>query len=280
MRQAIYGTVRLGLHREFSDALKRQQGGGSLAAWKTVMSSMASGALASVIGNPFDISMVRMQADSLKPLAERRGYKNVFDALARIAREEGVANLWRGFEPTVARAIAMNVGMMATYDIVKDAIVQVNGDNFSTSLASSAGAALACVVTSLPFDLIKTRLQNMKPDAAGAMPYRGVLDCAGKVASIEGPLAFWTGFGAYYGRTAPHAMIILLSMEQIKKVYECVVATRRRRIKYHAPLPSPRTRTPARPHAHAPPLPPPPPPSPLQIYPPLKPLVTEPPWPP
>lgn len=220
MRQAIYGTARLGLHREFSDYMKREQGGGPLAAWKSVASSMASGALASVIGNPFDISMVRMQADSLKPLAERRGYKNVFDALLRISREEGVANLWRGFEPTVLRAIAMNVGMMATYDIVKEAVIAVNGDNFGTSLASSAGAALACVVTSLPFDLIKTRLQNMKPDAAGVMPYRGVLDCAGKVASLEGPLAFWTGFGAYYGRTAPHAMIILLSMEQIKGIYD------------------------------------------------------------
>jgi solute carrier family 25 oxoglutarate transporter 11 len=164
--------------------------------------------------------MVRMQADSLKPAAERRGYKHVFDALARIAREEGVTSLWRGFEPTVFRAIAMNVGMMATYDIVKEAITKVNGDNFSTSLASSAGAALACVVTSLPFDLIKTRLQNMKPHPeTGVLPYRGVLDCGATILRVEGPLAFWTGFGAYYGRTAPHAMIILLSLEQINKLY-------------------------------------------------------------
>jgi len=44
MRQAIYGTARLGLHREFSDAMKRSQGGGQLAAWKTVASSMVRGA--------------------------------------------------------------------------------------------------------------------------------------------------------------------------------------------------------------------------------------------
>jgi hypothetical protein len=71
MRQAVYGTARLGLHREFSDMMLAAQGGGSktLPVWKTVLSSMVSGALASVIGNPFDISMVRMQADSLKPSA-------------------------------------------------------------------------------------------------------------------------------------------------------------------------------------------------------------------
>jgi solute carrier family 25 (mitochondrial oxoglutarate transporter), member 11 len=220
MRQAVYGTARLGLHRVFSEKMKEAQGGGALPAWKTIASSMGSGAIASVIGNPFDISLVRMQADSLKPAAERRNYKNVFDAIGRIAREEGVLNLWRGFEPTVLRAMAMNVGMMATYDIVKGAIASVNGENFTTNLMSSAVSGLACVTTSLPFDLIKTRLQNMKAMPDGTMPYKGVIDCASKILVNEGPLAFWTGFGAYYGRTAPHAMIILISLEQLNALYK------------------------------------------------------------
>lgn len=152
--------------------------------------------------------------------AERRNYKNVFDALVRISKEEGVPRLWRGFEPTVARAIAMNVGMMATYDVVKGAITRVRGADFATSLMASAISGLACVVTSLPFDMIKTRLQNMKPDAAGVMPYKGVVDCARRIAVLEGPLAFWTGFVAYYGRTAPHAMIILITLEEFNRMYK------------------------------------------------------------
>ena len=66
LRQAVYGTARLGLHREFSDRLKAGNGGAPLAAWQSVVSSMASGAIASVVGTPMDISLVRMQADSLK----------------------------------------------------------------------------------------------------------------------------------------------------------------------------------------------------------------------
>jgi hypothetical protein len=101
MRQAVYGTARLGLHREFSEHMKAAQGGGGwvrvgagvagpcvrstaipppprrnagdLPAWKSIASSMGSGALASVIGTPFDISLVRMQADSLKPPAGETG---------------------------------------------------------------------------------------------------------------------------------------------------------------------------------------------------------------
>ena len=66
----------------------------------------------------------------------------------------------------------------------------------------------------------------MKPDAAtGALPYRGVLDCAGKIVANEGAKKLYTGFGAYYLRTAPHAMIILVSMESLNGAYKRAFGT-------------------------------------------------------
>ena len=38
--------------------------------------------------------------------------------------------------------------------------------------------AAAC---SLPFDFVKTRIQRMKPDAQGKVPYAGFIDCFAKV---------------------------------------------------------------------------------------------------
>jgi Mitochondrial carrier protein len=52
------------------------------------------------------VCMVRMQADGRLPAAERRGYANVADALARVAREEGVLTYWRGASPTGERKTA------------------------------------------------------------------------------------------------------------------------------------------------------------------------------
>ena len=87
----------------------------------------------------------------------------------------------------------------------------------------------------------------MKAGPDGRMPYTGVVDCAAKILRAEGPLAFWvskgersteeggpcgcssqagarrrlqTGFVAYYGRTAPHAMIILITLEQLNRAYK------------------------------------------------------------
>ena len=44
-------------------------------------------------------------------------------------------------------------------------------------------------------------------------------DCAVKIFKHEGFTAFWRGFGAFYSRCAPHAMIILVSREQIINMY-------------------------------------------------------------
>jgi solute carrier family 25 oxoglutarate transporter 11 len=49
-------------------------------------------------------------------MESRRNYSNVFNACARIAREEGVTKLWRGSVPTMVRAAMLNLGMLATYD--------------------------------------------------------------------------------------------------------------------------------------------------------------------
>lgn len=87
------------------------------------------------------------------------------------------------------------------------------------------GKILSCqgftaALFSIPFDLIKSRLMAMKKDpVTGKLPYSGVTDCAIKIFKNEGVKGFFSGFSAYYGRCAPHAMIILLSIESITQGY-------------------------------------------------------------
>lgn len=226
-RQATYGTARIGLHRTFSNKLVEYNDGKPIGLGLKTLSGLTSGAIAVCIGTPFDVSLVRMQNDGAKPLAQRLGYRNVFDALARIAKEEGVTALWSGLAPNILRGMAMNVGMMASYDQAKESIIEhITHDpdssvpSLETKLMSSAVAGFTCAFFSLPFDMLKSRLQSMRIDpATGKMPYRGVVDCFTQILRNEGVLTFWRGFLPYYGRSAPHAMIILLSVEQITSMY-------------------------------------------------------------
>jgi len=225
-RQLVYGTARIGLHRQFSDMLVERNGGKPISFVQKALSGMASGSLAVCIGTPFDIALVRLQADGMAKPEDRRHYKNVFDALVRTSQEEGVGALYKGLAPNVLRGMAMNVGMMACYDQAKEVVASLlndpmtDGPSLPTRIGSSATAGFTAALFSLPFDLIKSRLMAQKPDPmTGEMPYKGVVDCAVKIARNEGPLGFFSGFSAYYGRCAPHAMIILLSIETITSTY-------------------------------------------------------------
>lgn len=226
-RQLVYGTARIGLHRTFSDKLVEMNDGKPIGFLTKTLSGMASGSIAVCIGTPFDIALVRLQSDSMAPESERRNYKNVFDAFIRTTKEEGVGALYKGLGPNILRGMSMNVGMLACYDQAKEIVASLTGDpmtdgqpTLTTKIGSSCVAGFTAALFSLPFDLIKSRLMAQKPDLeTGKLPYKGIADCAIQIYKKEGALGFFGGFSAYYGRCAPHAMIILLSIESITSFY-------------------------------------------------------------
>jgi solute carrier family 25 oxoglutarate transporter 11 len=218
MRQAVYGTARIGLHRSFSDILTVRNEGKPLSFGLKVASGMASGSIAVLMGTPFDVALVRMQADSMKPVSKRRGYKNAIDALTRVAKEEGIAKLYSGLAPNVLRGMAMNTGMLACFDQAKEVVCQYvtfedpKKASLNSRLLASTIAGFTAAAFSLPFDLLKSRLQD-------GSAYKGIVDAFVTILTKEGPLAFWTGFGAYYMRCAPHSMMILMLTDPLTSAY-------------------------------------------------------------
>lgn len=121
LRQATYTTARLGIFNTLSEALKeRMPNGEPLPLYQKAGAGLAAGGLGALVGSPADLSLIRMQADSTLPVDQRRNYKGVGDALTRIVREEGVGGLFRGAGPTVVRAMALNMGMLASNDQAKE----------------------------------------------------------------------------------------------------------------------------------------------------------------
>lgn len=208
LRQAVYTTARLGFFDTFMDALKRRarDQGKQVGFGERALAGLSAGGLAAMFGNPADLALIRMQSDGLKPREQRANYRSVVDALARIARAEGVLALWAGAFPTVVRAMALNFGQLAFFSEAKQQLAaRTELSARSNTLAASAIAGFFASFFSLPFDFVKTRLQKQQPGPDGKLPYRSMLDCFAKVARQEGLLRFYRGFGTYYVRIAPHA---------------------------------------------------------------------------
>ncbi|KAH8816104.1 mitochondrial 2-oxoglutarate/malate carrier protein [Xylogone sp. PMI_703] len=212
LRQAVYTTARLGFFDTFMGKLttRAKEKGTNIGFGERAVAGLSAGGLAAMIGNPADLALIRMQSDGLKPLAERKNYKSVIDALSSIAKSEGITALWAGAAPTVVRAMALNFGQLAFFSEAKQQLKDTSLTPRAQTLTASAIAGFFASFFSLPFDFVKTRLQKQQRAPDGTLPYRGMVHCFGKVAKEEGLLRFYRGFSTYYVRIAPHAMVTLI----------------------------------------------------------------------
>lgn len=223
LRQATYTTARLGTFRVLTNKAVAANDGKPLPLYQKALCGLTAGAIGACVGSPADLALIRMQADATLPAAQKRNYKNAFHALYRIAADEGVLALWKGAGPTVVRAMALNMGMLASYDQSVEFFRDSLGfGEAATVLGASSISGFFASASSLPFDYVKTKIQKMEPDAEGKYPYKGSLDCTMKTLKSGGPFKFYTGFPVYVIRIAPHAMLTLIFLNQIQKFEKSV----------------------------------------------------------
>jgi hypothetical protein len=216
LRQATYTTARMGIFRKVSDMLSED--GKPLPFYKKAAAGLTAGGLGSIIGTPADVALIRMQADNTLPKAEQRGYKNVFDALIKITKTDGVfGGLFKGTFPAILRAAALNVGMLSTHDEAKEQIRKLTDNSTAITLGAKGTAGFFAAFLSLPFDFVKTRIQKQKAGPDGKLPYRSFVHCVTKVARDEGLGTFYRGFGTFAIRIAPHAMITLTVLDLLRE---------------------------------------------------------------
>lgn len=212
-RQVLYTTTRLGLYRTMSDKEKQRTGKETIDFWKKMQYSLISGAIGSTIGNPADITLVRVQTDAMNPPEIRRNYKGVSDAFVRMYKEEGLISYWKGCTPTVLRACAMNVGMLVPFDTAKEMLDRSFGHTAWNQLGASFIAAVIACTISLPFDNVKTKYQRMVPSVDGTLPYKSFSDCVRTSLAREGIAGLYIGFPVFVLRCAPHVVITLLTQD-------------------------------------------------------------------
>nr|CAB3266165.1 mitochondrial 2-oxoglutarate/malate carrier protein [Phallusia mammillata] len=226
LRQATYTTTRLGVYTYLIDAFSSPDGTPP-GFFKKAGLGMTAGACGAFIGTPAEISLIRMTADGRLPPEQRRGYTSVFNALSRMIKEEGLFTLWRGCLPTIGRAIVVNAAQLASYSQAKQQLLSTDyfKDDIFCHFVASMISGLITTAASMPVDIAKTRIQNMKI-VDGKPEYKGAFDVLGKVIRNEGIFSLWKGFTPYYFRLGPHTVLTFIFLEQMNKFYKNTFMTR------------------------------------------------------
>lgn len=219
LRQASYTTVRMGVYNSLTEKFSSQ---GKTPFLVQLSSGLAAGATGAFVGTPAEVSLVRMTSDGRLPLEQRRNYKNVFNALARIVKEEGLLALWTGCTPTIGRAMLVNMCQLASYSQAKTRLIATGylQEGIPLHFFASMISGLITTAASMPVDIAKTRLQNMKVTPDGKPQYKGTIDVLVKVVKNEGFFSLWRGFTPYYARLGPHTVLTFIILEQLNVLYK------------------------------------------------------------
>ncbi|KAI9027796.1 mitochondrial carrier domain-containing protein [Hyaloraphidium curvatum] len=176
---------------------------------------------AALVVTPTETIKTKLIHDQNSPSPRFRGLTH---ATATIFREEGIAGIWRGVGPVMARQGANQAVRFSAYGTIKDWIskrypVDAKGRPVTpwyVSFGSGVVAGIITVYATMPVDVVKTKMQSLD----GKQKYGNSLRCVAMVAKEEGILAFWKGATPRLGRLMFSGAIVFTTYEQIMKVFE------------------------------------------------------------
>jgi len=191
--------------------------------WSFFATNMASGGLAGAaslcIVYPLDFARTRLAADLGK--GGEKEFNGLVDCLTKVSQKTGVSSLYKGFGVSVQGIIVYRGSYFGLYDTAKAAIfADEKKANFFMKWGVAQAVTASAGVISYPFDTVRRRMMMMagrKKGGEQAIQYTGTLDCWRKIASQEGPSAFFKGAWSNVIRGAGGALV-LVAYDEIQKL--------------------------------------------------------------
>lgn len=114
-------------------------------------------------------------------------YKNTFDALATIARTDGLRGLYKGLLPTVVTNAPFSALYYMFYTKLKVVLTEEGRSNTLVNFTSGVCAATAATLLTQPTDVIRTRVQlGMGAGSSGLATLGHMLKSQGAGALLTG----------------------------------------------------------------------------------------------
>ncbi|KAK8858956.1 hypothetical protein IAR55_003188 [Kwoniella newhampshirensis] len=194
LRQATYGTARFGVYAKLKEMDTKSGAADRKSRWKLVKNGAIAGLIAGAVGAPGDLVMVRMSADGIKPAGQRLNYPSALHGVYRIARDEGISKVFRGFSATCLRNVILNASQLPCYDVIKGGLLRTGYFNDSIPLhllTSAVGGTISVTF----IEIVKRSLR------------------------AEGVSVLFRGWLPAWYRMMPSTMLTFAFLEQLRKVF-------------------------------------------------------------
>ena len=199
--------------------------------WKSFGASAFSACTAELLTLPFDTGKVRLQLQGTPTPGVAPKYKGLVGTVGTIAKEEGAAALWKGWQPGLHRQCLFGGLRIGLYDPVKSQVSRLmDGEgaaesSFGAKVVSGLITGGVAISIANPTDLVKVRLQAQGRQAlaeAGKAPpkpkYPSAMAAYRIIAKEEGIAGLWTGVVPNITRNSVINATELATYDQVKQM--------------------------------------------------------------
>lgn len=148
------------------------------------MGGLAAGIIGTVIGYPLDLVKTRMQTS-------KTTNEGMIRLGTRIARQEGLASLYKGIIPPLISLSILNTVNFASYNFIRShhLIQAKRGWDIRNGIAGMMGAPIGSTISTVEH-MLKTTMQL---DNISEKRYRGSMDCLKSLVRERGWRVLYTG---------------------------------------------------------------------------------------
>jgi solute carrier family 25 citrate transporter 1 len=209
---SVKAGVRFVSYDQFKHMLADPQG--KVSAPRSLLAGLGAGMMEAIFAvTPSETIKTKLIDDAKGPNPQYRG---LIHGTTRIVQQEGIRGIYRGLFPVMMRQGGNSAVRFTTYSTLKQFVQGTArpGQNLPSSITFGIGAVagLVTVYTTMPLDVIKTRMQSLH----AREQYRNSFHCAYRIFTEEGLLRFWAG-------TTPRLARLVLSGGITFSVYEKVI---------------------------------------------------------
>uniref|UniRef100_A0A0R3RSG1 Mitochondrial folate transporter/carrier n=1 Tax=Elaeophora elaphi TaxID=1147741 RepID=A0A0R3RSG1_9BILA len=177
-----------------------------------VLMGMVTGAGILVLTNPIWVTKTRL---CLQYENERMKYRGFLDCLSTVARNEGIAALYRGFTPGVIGTIHGAVQFMLYNHFKDDRLKRLELPANHTlgtvdCLVYSGVSKIISTTITFPYQVLRTRLQDHHTK------YNSLCDLISQIYKMEGMRGFYKGLIMGNLRQLPNVIVTYVTYENVR----------------------------------------------------------------
>lgn len=141
-------------------------------------------------------------------------FSSTTDAFLKIARIEGIRNLWKGMSPTLIQMVPQTVIYFTAYDQLKVRFGHVEGQTgFGAPMLAGVTSRSFAVFAVSPIEMARTKFQSKKN-----LKYRQLFSIVIETVRAEGLLSMWRGIGPTLLRDVPFSALYWAGYETLKSL--------------------------------------------------------------